>query len=215
MKRIFFKNLGLKISAILLSLFLWLFVTSRGQSEISLDVPIEFKGIPAELGIVSNSAKSVSVLIRGQERIIKNIKASDTRVFVDLSRGKKGEATYYINNDDVKLPYAMSVMNISPSSVIIRLDETVTKTVLVKPVLEGIPEKGFYVSSVLVEPRSITIKGLKSEVRKVDMIKTEVLDIKGLNESAIQELNIDTAGANVKLDNSKVKIRVMITEKKR
>ena len=36
MKKLLTENLGLKISAVLISVFLWFFVTSRGQSEISL-----------------------------------------------------------------------------------------------------------------------------------------------------------------------------------
>jgi YbbR domain-containing protein len=34
MKRIFFDNLGLKIASVLLAIVLWIFVTSRGQSEM-------------------------------------------------------------------------------------------------------------------------------------------------------------------------------------
>ncbi len=48
MKKFFFENLGLKIAAVLLSVVLWIFVTSRGQSEMSLDVPLEFKNIPRD-----------------------------------------------------------------------------------------------------------------------------------------------------------------------
>jgi YbbR domain-containing protein len=91
MKKLFTENLGLKISAVLLSVFLWFFVTSRGQSEITLDIPLEFKNIPADIGLVNTSVKTVSVTVRGHERPMKNLKASDVKVYVDLGKARKGE----------------------------------------------------------------------------------------------------------------------------
>ena len=100
MKKIFLENLGLKIAAVLLSIVLWLFVTSRGQSEISIDVPLEFKNIPSGLEMVNHSTKTISLSIKGQERLIKNIKPSDIMVSVDLSKARKGEGIYSAGSRD-------------------------------------------------------------------------------------------------------------------
>lgn len=215
MKKLLTENLGLKISAVLISVFLWFFVTSRGQSEITLDVPLEFKNIPADIGIVNTSVKTVSVTVRGHERPMKNLKASDVRVYVDLGKAKKGVDVFHVNKDDIKLPYALSALNITPSTVKIKLDETASKTVLVKPVLTGESGKGFFVSSVKVEPKSVVIKGLKSEVRKLRIVKTEPLDITDANKTITQELNIDTGGLNVTPDVETVKVTINISEKRK
>ncbi len=211
MKKRIFDNLGLKISAVLISVLLWFFVTSRGQSEMSLQVPMEFKDVPVGLGIVSASAKSATVTVKGQERIMKNIRPGDIRVFVDLGKAKKGEGDFYINKDDVKLPYAMTVMNVDPSTVRVKMDETVSKTVAVTPVLIGAPKKGYEIRAVEVVPKSILIQGLKSEVRKVAEIKTEVMDISGMDATTTQELNVDAGGANIKIEKDKVTVTVVIT----
>ncbi len=210
MRNLILNNFFLKVSAVLLSVFLWFFLTSRGQSEMSIEIPIEFRNVPAGLGIASTDARTVNITIRGQERLMKNVKTSDIRVFVDLSRAKKGEGIYYINKDDITLPYAMSVMNITPSSVRIRIEEAISKTVLVKASMTGIPEKGYYVKSIEVEPRRIVIYGLRSEVEKINMLKTEVLDITGLSESISQEVSIDFAGANIKSDTGSVLVTIVI-----
>jgi len=215
MRKLLSENLGLKISAVLLSSLLWFFVTSRGQSEMSLEITPEFKNVPVALGIVNSSVKTVVVTIRGQERLMKNVKPSDVRVFVDLGKAKKGEGTYYLNTNDIKLPYAMTVTNISPISLRIRLDETISKAVMVVPAITGAPEKGFYVKSVVVEPSSVVIQGLKNEVRKTNELRTEALDISGLKETSTQELNIDTSGINVKTEVNAVKVIVEIAGRKR
>ncbi|MHB8880127.1 MAG: CdaR family protein [Thermodesulfovibrionales bacterium] len=208
MRKLLTENLGLKISALLISILLWFFVTSRGQSEISLEIPLEFRNIPAGLGIVSSSIKTTTVNIRGQERMMKNIKSSGIRAAVDLSRAKKGDDTFFINKDDIKLPHTMSVMTVAPSSVKVRIDETISKVVPVKPVLTGSPEKGYEARVVSVNPPGITVQGLKAEVRKLTELRTEPLDITELKETISQKVELDTQGANVSFDATSVTVTV-------
>lgn len=215
MRRLFFGNISLKISAVLLSVFLWLFVTSRGQSEISLEVPLEFKNIPAGYGIVTASTKAVNVTVRGQERLMKSLQPADVRVSVDLTKAKMGEAKYYINKDDIRLPYAMSVMNVAPSSVKLDIEETVTKSVKIRPTVIGIPAKGYFIKSIDVQPQTVDIRGLRTEVGKIRELRTDVIDVSGLTATAEKEVSIDGAGANVKMSMVTVKVTIVISGGKR
>jgi YbbR domain-containing protein len=210
MKKFFFENIGLKIASVLLAIALWVFVTSRGQSEISVDVPLEFKNIPAGLEIVSHSVKTVSLGIKGQERLIKNIKPAEIRVSIDLSKAKKGEDIFYIHRDDVKLPHAVTVANIDPSSVKVTTEETVTKTVKVVPLITGAPERGYYMKSVDVEPQTVIIEGVRSEIARIKNVRTEPLDITGLNESFTQDMKLDLTGKNIRSKISDVNVEVVI-----
>jgi YbbR domain-containing protein len=210
MRKFFLENLGLKTAAILLSVVLWIFVTSRGQSEISVDVPIEFQNIPTGLEVVDHSVKMISLNIKGQERLIKNVKPSNIRVYIDLSKAKKGESIHYITRDDIKLPHAITVMNISPSSVKVITEETITKTVKVRPVITGYPERGYYVKSIEVVPETVVLEGIRSEIRKVNTIKTEPLDITGVNETLTQELKLELTGKNIRARINDIKVKVVI-----
>jgi len=210
MRRLFFENIGLKIAAVLLSIVLWVFVTSRGQSEIAVDIPLEFKNIPQGLELVNYSAKEISLSIKGQERLIKNINPSDIQVYIDLGKTKKGESIYYITRDDIKLPRAIDVINISPSSVKVIAEETATKTVRVRPVVVGEPEKGYFVKSVEVAPQTLVIEGIRSEVGKINIIRTEPLDITGLNESVTQDVKLGLISSNIRSKTADVKVKVVI-----
>lgn len=210
MKKLLLENLALKVSAVLIAVLLWLFVTWKGQSEMTIDVPLEFKDVPAGIGIVSVSARSANVTVKGQDRIMKSLRPSDIRVLVDMGKAKKGEGIFHINKDDVKLPYAMTVTSIDPSTIRVKLDETVTKVVPVKPSITGVPEAGFHIKVIDVEPKNIAIQGLRSEVRKINEIGTDAMDISGAKTSQIQEVNIDAAGANIKPEKDKVKVTVVI-----
>ena len=187
MKKFFFENLRLKIASVLLSAVLWIFVTSQGQSEISLDVPLEFRNIPAGLEMVNHSMKTINLNIKGQERLIKNVKASGIRVYVDLSKAKKGEGIYYIDRDGIKLPHALTVTNINPSSIKVTVEEVISKKVKVLPVVIGEPEKGYFLKSVDVSPQYVVIEGVRSEVIKIGSIKTEPIDISAFNEIVFTE----------------------------
>ena len=216
MKKMILENFGLKVSAVLIAMFLWFFVTSQGQSEISLDVPLEFKDIPAELGIGGSNAKTVTLTLRGQERFMRNLHASDLRVFLDLSRARPGEMVYPVDKEGVKLPFAISVTNIAPPSVRVKLEEISVKTVPVQPQLLGSPKEGAVIS-VSVEPKAVVIRGLKSELGKIEMIRTKPFDISRISGNTTEELDLDTSGTNVMPDMSRVKVKVKITpaEKKR
>ena len=214
MKQRIFENIGLKVSAVLIAVFLWFFVTSQGQSEISLEAPLEFKDIPAELGIAGSTAKAVTLTIRGQERFMKNLNASDLRVFLDMGKAKAGEMVYPVNKEDVKLPFAMTVTNVTPPSVRVKLEEFTLKTVSIQPQLVGLPERGAVIS-VVVKPKVAVIRGLKSELKKIDIIRTEPFDISHSSGTITEELTIDTSGTNVKADISKVKVKITLAEKRR
>ena len=210
MKKIFLENLGLKIASILLSIFLWVFVTSRGLSEMSLDIPLEFKNVPAGLELVHQSTKVVSLSIKGQERFIKDIRSPDIRVYVDLGKAKKGEGVYYLNRDNVKHPHIVNVINITPSYVKVQLDETITKTVPVRPVVIGTPESGFYVKSIEVIPKTVVIEGVRSELKKIYNLKTEPIDVTRFNETFSYNVKLDMTSVNVRTKKDEVNIRVII-----
>lgn len=210
MRRLFLENIWLKVAAVALAVILWFFVISRGQSEISMEVPLELKNIPRGLESVKQSVKSVSVNIKGQERLLKNMESSAVRVYVDLSKAKKEKGTYYINKDDVKLPSTMTVTGITPSSVWIVLEETVVRTMPVRPIIIGNPKKGFVISSVVVTPEEVIVEGAKTEVGRIKFLRTEPIDIADLDETLVQDVRLDVAGRNIRTGVQEVSVKVAI-----
>ncbi len=206
-------NIGLKVSAVLLSVFLWFFVASRGQSEITLEAPLEFRDIPAELGIISSNVKTVMLTLRGQERFMKTLNASNIRVFIDMSKAREGEGIYHVDKADVKLPFAISVTNVDPASIKVKLEERVTKSVPVRVSIIGTAEKGVSVSAS-VEPKNVIITGLKSEVKQVRYLVTEDFDITDMKGTATESLKLDTSGMNIVPEITKVTVRFTYTENK-
>jgi len=210
----FLDNLGLKIAAVLLSIVLWFYVTSRGQSEVPIDVPLEFINIPVGLEIANTPVKTVSLYIKGQERVIRSIKPSDAKVTLNLINAKTGENMFYITREDINLPHVVTVTSINPSSVKIMTEKTVSKAVKVIPVVVGHVEKDFVVKSISVEPQYILIEGTRSEIKKTNNLKTEPFDITGLTDTIIQDIKLDVRGTTMRAKNASVELTVTIGRKR-
>jgi YbbR domain-containing protein len=203
-------NAGIKILAVLLAASLWFYVNYRGQTETIVEAPLEFKNIPKGIEVLKQSAKRVSVTVRGHERLLQGLRPSDMRVVMDLSNAKKGETTYYLNKDDVLIPRAIKVLRMDPSYTKITLDELMSKAIVVKANIIGQPERRFRVESVEVKPSAVTVEGARSEVSRIAVLRTEPLEITGLDSSVVQEVKLNTNGRNVRLSASEVTVKITI-----
>ncbi|GBE00535.1 YbbR-like protein [bacterium BMS3Abin07] len=211
MGRIFERNVFLKIASIVIATALWFFVNSKGVSEITIAVPLEIKNLPEGYEIVTRKTNEVNLGLRGHERLIKSIKVQDIRVYLDLSKMKKGWGTYYINRDNIKVPPSLTVTKIDPSVVKIKIEKTEEKSVSVSAVIEGVPKKGYRVVSVTTDPAYLSIEGPKSIVTRMRYVKTEPVDVSGRSKTFRQTLNIVTNGENIRVAKNEVTVIVSIS----
>lgn len=215
MKRfsLFTENLTFKILSLALALFLWFFVTFRGQVETSLEIPLEFKNTPSEMEILKQSTRKINISVSARERLLKELSQKDIRVVVDLANVRLGENSIPITKSSVKLPRGIEILRIEPSQVKLYMDEKSYKTVPVKVRLTGTPAKGFTVVSVTSEPSQLKIEGAKKELEKIHVIKTELVDIEGLSENMSFQAKIDPEGKIFRTDKDTVTVYVNIRRK--
>ena len=210
MKRLLTENFSLKATALILAILLWVFVSSKGQTEIALQAPIEYRNIPPGIEISRHTVTSANISIRGHERLLKQVRQGEVTVSLDVGKAKEGEAIIPLKKDDVLVPNTATVTNIEPSSVKIVFERTVEKKVAVRPVITGNPERGYHIRSVEAAPRDIVIEGAKSEIDRVGYLRTEPIDITGLAEDFRQEVELVLPGnIRTKHDRAVVTVKVM------
>lgn len=209
-RRFLSENLTFKIISIALAIFLWFFVTFKGQTETSLEVPIEFKNTPSGMEILKQNVKKVTISVSARERILKELMQNNVRVVIDLSNVKLGENLIPITKSSVKLPRGIEILRIEPSQIKIYLDEKSQKIVPVKVVLTGNPSKGFYVASVSSEPSSIKIEGARRELDRIRVIKTETIDIEGISEDLNIQAKINPEGKIFRTDRDTVYVNIKL-----
>lgn len=209
-KRSIFSDIGLKTLSVAIAVSLWFFVTYRGQSEMVIDVPLEFKNIPKNLELLRQTVKKVSLNISGHERLLKALRPMDVRVFVDLSNAKKGETVYYLDKDNIVIPRTIKVLRIEPTSVKATLDESTSRIVPVRAYLIGSTEAGYKVKSIDVRPSSVEIEGAKTEVARIALLRTEPIDITGIDSNMVQNVRINTNGRNIRTKVSEVTVKITV-----
>jgi YbbR domain-containing protein len=207
-------NSGFKIISLIMAIILWFFMAMRGQTEISLVIPMEFKNIPAEYEITSQTAKTVNVTLKGQESLIKKIMPHDVNLFIPLDNAKEGETIYYLNKDNLIIPSEINVKLINPTYVKITIEKTISRYIKIQPVIIGKPLEGYRLKGVISNPAQILIKGTKDMLDSIQYIKTEPIDINNHKSRFTCDIPLTYEGINTKNPVDKIQVTVIIEKNK-
>lgn len=210
-KNITTTNIWLKIASLLLAITLWFFVILSGRSGLVMDVPLMYVNIPPELEVV-DFPKTVSVTIEGQERILKNLKQNEIDAVIDLSEAKAGRSFFTLTRENIKLPKPLEVTSIDPQTISLTIEQQMKKTVSVQPSIVGRPERGFVILEIKVIPETIIIEGPISLVSKMYNVKTEAIDISGLNSNLKYKAKLNLPNSNLRSDVQKVDVDILVKQ---
>ena len=178
LRRHVFHNLALKITSLLLAVGLWLAVASSPPSEVVLNTAIIFRNMPADLEISSETIPSVQIRVRGPERIVSRLQATDIGAELDLEGIIPGEHTFDLTKA-ISVPDHLEVSQVVPSEVHVLLDARETRFVPVHPRVTG--AAGEY--QALTEPSLVEIVGPRKEVEVVESAITDPIDVSGVRDS--------------------------------
>jgi YbbR domain-containing protein len=205
----FTKNIWLKLASLILAILLWFFVILRGRSEIMISVPVVFTNIPSQLEVV-DYPETVSINVEGQERLIKNLRQKEISAVVDVSEAKVGRSFFSLSSDNFNLPKTFIITSINPETISLKIEAQLKKTISVKPYVVGLPEKGFAIVEINVVPEKIELEGPKSVIAKIYNIKTEPIDINGINTDLKYKANLSLSNSNIRLNVSKVEVNIAV-----
>jgi YbbR domain-containing protein len=175
-------NLGLKLISLALAVGLWLAVARDPMSEIPVDVPIEFHSIPENLEISAEHIPQAQIRVRGPERTIHRLQASDVHVEIDLSHTSPGERTFDLTGHNIRAPYDLEVVQVIPGQLHLTFDTRLTRQVEVHPRVVGIFAGGYRLERIVTEPSTITISGPQKRVEAVEAAITDPVDVSGTME---------------------------------
>jgi YbbR domain-containing protein len=210
MKKTFLtKNIWLKLASFILAVALWFFVVLSGRSGIFMDIPIMYINVPHGYEVV-DFPKTVSVNIEGQERLIKNLKQNEINAVVDLSNAKQGKSFYTITHENIKLPNTLELTSIEPQTIAIMIEKQLRKSVPVQPAVVGVPQHGFVIYEIKVDPETVVIEGPKSVISNISNIKTEPIDITGINQSLQYKVKLNMSSSSLKTDEQKVDVNITV-----
>ena len=209
MKDFITANIWLKLASVLIAVALWFFVILSGRSEVTMDVPVSLVNVPPNYEIVEYP-KVINVTIEGQERLLKYLKQNEVSAVLDITEAKAGRSFYTLSIDNIKLPKSFLVTGIDPETVSLKIETKLKKEFNVKAHVVGSPEKGFKIIDIKVDPDTVTLEGPKSEIAKIRTIRTEPVDINGINSNLIYKANLKISSSYLKKNIDKVDVNISV-----
>ena len=172
-----FRYLGLKLLSVGLAVLLWLFVSGEDVVERGLRVPLEFQQFPGGLELMGEAPSNVDVRVRGASSALSQLGAGDIVAQIDLKSAGPGRRLYQLTPEQVRVPYGVQVVQVTPPSIALAFENSLSKSVPVTPSLEGEPAPGFVVGTVSVDPPAVEVVGPQSAVTRVTEAITEAVSV--------------------------------------
>jgi len=179
-KRFLTRNLGLKLLALVIAIFLWVLVTGENEAVHVYTARVDFL-YPPDHTLAQETSGSVSVYVRGPELLLRGVDPGALSIVADLRRGPSGERQVVLNPETHLrgLPRGIAVERIVPQVLTVKLERKVRRPVPVMPRLEGEPAAGCRFAGYDIVPSEVLIEGAESLVNSVTMTQTEPIDISG------------------------------------
>jgi YbbR domain-containing protein len=205
-----FANLGLKLLAVAMALFLW--VVGRGSSKIEkgFDIPISLQGLPNDLVVVERGADAVNVRVSGTRMALRNFAPERIEYGVDVSGARPGRSDYEVDLSRL-VPRGVQIVSRSPSEIPITFERRATRPVRVRADVEGRPAEGYRVTGVDIDPPRVRLTGARSEVLRLSEVVTEMVEVSGATAPLEREVRVLPGAGHVWVeDPGTVKVKVAV-----
>ncbi|NOY12485.1 MAG: YbbR-like domain-containing protein [Deltaproteobacteria bacterium] len=176
------ENWTLKLLSLAFALILWMFIMGERRQEVGYLVPLELQNIPPGLMIANEVPSLVDVRISGPRTLLMKVSPNDISIAVDLSDLKPGLTTFKRLEERLNLPSGLRVTRLSPSFIDLKLERIKQKRVPVKITLVGEPLAGYQVGRVSAVPARVVVEGAESELKSVNEVTTDPVDLNGVKE---------------------------------
>ena len=181
------KQLGARLGAFGLAIFLWLFVVSNNNYSTIINIPIEVRNLNERKKAYKKEIPQIAkVRFKGKGRsIIKSLLlkdfVKDFKLVIDLDRISE-EYNFFLNDYYNRYPQKVSIPStfelqyvevIYPDSIHISLDEYMVKNVPVKSNIVINPSPGYIkIGKPILDSSLVTIAGAKNAVQSIEYIYT-------------------------------------------
>ena len=206
-------NIGLRILAVSLAIGLWIFVNAgeRGSVE-TLTVPVSYASLPAGMVIVNNPPKEVKIEVTGPRTLLSLLDPERLTLKIDMRSIAAGQSEFKIYPAMFNVGRNTTVTSISPDQLSLDIDRLVTRDVPVHLAVENRVANGYTISSVDINPPSVTVVGPSRYVAPLTFVSTEPFDLKGIAAEPNRSVEIVPPDPSLGLSTGHVDAKVNVAE---
>ncbi|HKE82783.1 MAG TPA: CdaR family protein [Vicinamibacterales bacterium] len=194
-----FRRLGLKLVSVILAALLWLVVSGEQTVERALRIPLEYTNLPRQLELVGDPPTVVDVRVRGSSGTLSRIAQGELVAVLDVRSARAGQRLFHLTSAEVRAPFGVEVVQVTPSNVSMLFEPSESKTVPVVPEIEGQPAPGFVVSSYRSEPPAVVVVGPGSALKNLTQATTEAVPVNGSSSTVTETVTVGVTDPSVRL----------------
>ena len=194
-----FHRFGLKVVSLILAVLIWLIVSGEQIVERAFRIPLEFTNLPAALELAGNAPNVVDVRVRGSSGALSRLAAGELVAVLDLKQARSGQRLFHLTGTEVRAPFGIEVVQVTPSSLAITFETSATKEVAISPIVEGQPADGYEVRRITADPKVVLVAGPATAVRETNEAITEPVSVAHATETVTEVVNVGVADPAVRL----------------
>ncbi len=167
--RFFRENLSYKILALVLSIGLFANVKLHQEPfTTAMTLPLQVRDVPETL-VASPSISQVTVVLYGPKVYVSRLVPDDLKAYVDLRDANAGHTKEDVSVEvPANLKPLVSIQNITPDRIDVRLFQKRRKSVAVRVAWEGEPVAGASYGDARIDPLTVDVAGAEAMVAMVD-----------------------------------------------
>lgn len=200
---------GLKLLSVIIAAMLWLIVSGDEVVERGIRVPLEFLQVPDGLEMMGEPPSFVDLRVRGESGALSRLGPGDVVAQLDLKGAREGRRVYSMTPEQVRVPYGVQVVQVTPPGVGLAFEVIAAKQVPVVPTVEGDPAAGFVVGPIVADPPSVDVIGPKSAIARVSEALAEPISVAGAHDRVSGSVSVGFLDSALRLKTPRlVQVRV-------
>ncbi len=194
-----FRHIGLKLLSVAIAVLLWMMVAGDETVERGLRVPLELQQVPPDLELLGDVPTTADVRVRGPSGTLSRVSPGDIVAVLDLRAAREGERLFHLTPEQVRAPFGMEVIQVTPPTVAVAFEKTASRRVPIKPAIEGTPAAGYLVGQSSAEPPTVEVVGPESAIRRVTEALTEPISVAGASRPVQEIVTVGTLDPAVRV----------------
>jgi YbbR domain-containing protein len=173
---------ALRVTAVLLAILLWLWVTieRRGErpSEKVVEATVTYNPPPSMM--ILDPVEKVRVRLRGSERAIRRVNPFQIDVQVVVRADRDGPVEVQLEPEDVLMPDDLEVVSLEPNVLRLHVDYEIQRLLTVEVPLVGEPAAGAALAGhPRIAPDEVLVTGPRRVVSALKSVRTNPISLDG------------------------------------
>ena len=190
-------NVYFKVLAVVLAVFVWFLARKSGEPiQMSFYAPVVFKNVSPSFQVTSDPSQ-VNIVVLTNSR--DSFNPQEIQAVLDLDKAQEGTLSYVLTENHILSPVKVEITRINPSQITVRLEELIEKSFSIKPRYQGTPKKGYLMRDIRIIPDTLTMRGPRSVLEKLEHVSAHEIELEGLKESVTMRVDLDLPTGNVQI----------------